>query len=470
MSFIFNFFLFLQFCILISAFTLDKINQTELENVIKVQMERARMPTLGIIITNKNKTLYQKIFGENTKANNQTPFILGSVSKSFTALAILKSNVLLNDTLDKYDLGDYIKKELSKNITISELLNHTSGLNVFSSDQLSPRGKFSYSNYGFSLLGKVIEKKNGMKYSEFLDKNIFKPLNMVNTKAEYSESIIESYYFLFNSKTKNTNLKSEMTGKNSFQIPAGYISSSIEDMGNYLRFFLDEKNAEYIKNMTVCSVNTSEKNNQYYGMGINIEKRNDYTIYHHSGSTPSFTSQLYIYPQLDLGIFMVTNINDFLSPLPFDQFYSAVKNFLIYGVYNDVDIELSFFRHFFFNIFCLLFMAIPIVYLVITIVRKIKRKKYTWFIDIKGKIIFGVDIFVLFILPIIIFFGFRSQVYYSFVKDFVFTVNTICITLWLNFIIKIVYILLYNKLNWEVNESEKKDELKELVSKEDDIE
>ena len=62
-----------------------------------------------------------------------------------------------------------------------------------------------------------------MKYSEFLDKNIFKPLNMVNTKAEYSESIIESYYFLFNSKTKNTNLKSEMTGKNSFQIPAGYI-------------------------------------------------------------------------------------------------------------------------------------------------------------------------------------------------------------------------------------------------------
>ena len=126
MSFKFNFFLFLQFCILISAFTLDKINQTELENVIKVQMERARMPTLGIIITNKNKTLYQKIFGENTKANNQTPFILGSVSKSFTALAILKSNVLLNDTLDKYDLGDYIKKELSKNITISELLNHTS--------------------------------------------------------------------------------------------------------------------------------------------------------------------------------------------------------------------------------------------------------------------------------------------------------------------------------------------------------
>ena len=118
-------------------------------------------------------------------------------------------------------------------------------------------------------------------------------------------------------------------------------------MGNYLRFFLDEKNAEYIKNMTVCSVNTSEKNNQYYGMGMHIEKRNDYTIYHHSGTTPSFTSQLYIYPQLDLGIFMVTNINDFLSPLPFEQFYSAVKNFLIYGVYNDVDIELSFFRHFF---------------------------------------------------------------------------------------------------------------------------
>ena len=59
---------------------------------------------------------------------------------------------------------------------------------------------------------------------------------------------------------------------------------------------------------------------------------------------------------------------------------------------------------------------------------------------------------------------------FLFIKDFVFTVNTMCITLWLNFIIKIVYIILYNKLNWEDNESEKRDELKELISKEDDIE
>ena len=307
-----------------------------------------------------------------------------------------------------------------------------------------------------------------MKYSEFMDKNIFKPLNMVNTKAEYSESIIESYYFVFNSKTKNTNLKSEMTGKNEFQIPAGYISSSIEDMGNYLRFFLDKKNAEYISNMTICSVNTSKKNYEYYGMGMSIVKRNDNIIYHHSGNTPSFSSQLSIYPKLDLGIFMVSNINDLLSPIPFSQFFSAVQNFLINGVYDDVDIEISFFRHFFFNVFFLLFMAIPIVYLVITIIRKCKRKKYTWFINIKGKIIFGVEVFILFILPIIISIGFRSNEANLFVKDFVFTVNTMCITLWLTLIIKIVYIILYNKLNWEVNENEKKDELKELISKEDD--
>ena len=167
---------------------------------------------------------------------------------------------------------------------------------------------------------------------------------------------------------------------------------------------------------------------------------------------------------------MVTNINDLLSPIPFSQFFSAVQNFLINGVYDDVDIEISFFRHFFFNIFCLLFMAIPIVYLVFTIVRKIKRKKYTWFVDIKGKIIFGVEVFILFILPIIISIVFRSNGANLFVKDFVFTVNTMCITLWLTLIIKIVYIILYNKLNWEVNENKKKDELKELVSKEDDIE
>ena len=104
-----------------------------MNNFIKSQMELAKVDTLGLIVTNKSKTIYKKIYGVNTKVIETTPFVLGSVSKSFTALGLLKLNIPLNDTLDKYKLGNYINEEDSKKITVGELLNHTSGLISFGS-------------------------------------------------------------------------------------------------------------------------------------------------------------------------------------------------------------------------------------------------------------------------------------------------------------------------------------------------
>ena len=107
MSFLFYCFLFLQSFILISSsiFIFDDAKKRKLEKLINEQMKLAKMHTVGIIITNSSTTLYQKIFSENDKATTQTPFVLGSISKSFTALATLKlkdSTTLLNKTLDKF--------------------------------------------------------------------------------------------------------------------------------------------------------------------------------------------------------------------------------------------------------------------------------------------------------------------------------------------------------------------------------
>ena len=58
-------------------------------------MKLAKLKTLGFIITNSNDTIYQNIYGEIDKATPKSPFILGSVSKSFTALAFLHLNISL---------------------------------------------------------------------------------------------------------------------------------------------------------------------------------------------------------------------------------------------------------------------------------------------------------------------------------------------------------------------------------------
>ena len=89
MSFIYYCYLFLQLIILISSstFIFDEAKKRKLEQLIEKQKKLAKMHTVGIIITNNETTLYQNIFSEDNKVTNQTPFILGSISKSFTALS-----------------------------------------------------------------------------------------------------------------------------------------------------------------------------------------------------------------------------------------------------------------------------------------------------------------------------------------------------------------------------------------------
>ena len=474
MSFKFYGFLLLQLFMLISAFDLDDKRKSKLEEIIKSQMKNANLHTMGIVIINETDTIFQNIFGEDAKANNQTRFTIGSVSKSFTALSVLKLNISLNQTLDKFDLGDYLDEDLLKEITISELLNHTSGLASFDSSNLTTRGTFKYSNYGFGLLGKIIEKVSNKKYSEYLKEEIFVPLNMTNTRAEYDDSVIESYDNFLGSMTKFTSGESEANENKGFYIPAGYISTSIEDMGNYLRFYLNESNADYVSNMTACGVETGD--NQCYGMGMYINYGTNKTIYYHLGGATSFASKLVIIPQLNLSYFLVINTNDLLCLEPLFQFCAAIENFLLYDVYDEVDTTLHFYTHFTLDLIYFFIISIPITYLVITVVRKVKRKKYTWFIDVKGKIIFGVDVFVLCILPIIILiccYGIDGDISHlcTYIKDLLFTIITVCVALWLNFIIKIVYMILYIKLKWEPTETKVENKLnsslQELTIKED---
>ena len=101
---------------------------------------------------------------------------------------------------------------------------------------------------------------------------------MTNTRAEYDDSVIESYDNFLGARTKFTSRKSEANENSGFYIPAGYISTSIEDMGNYLRFYLNQSNADYLSNMTACGVEVQD--NQCYGMGMYINYGTNKTIYY----------------------------------------------------------------------------------------------------------------------------------------------------------------------------------------------
>ena len=442
-------FTFLSLFINIFGYELNSDRIKILDSTINSLMELAKLKTVGIIITNSNKTIYQNIYGETDKVNTKSSFVLGSVSKTFTALALLYLNIPLNITLDKFDLKDYIKEKDAKDITISELLNHSSGLNSFSSSIISKRGTFSYSNYGYALLGKIIEKESKKSYHDYLDEKIFKPLNMTNTHAKYHKDIIDSYDFLLGFRTKYPNIKSEFG--DGFYIPAGYITSSIEDMGNYLRFYLNKSDAnqKYVSKMTNSNLTVSYNIN--YGIGMIIEKRNEKIRYYHEGIIASFLSRLVLYPELDVGIFIFTNTRDSLCPGLGNEFFNNIENFLIFDSISGINNSSFFYYHFTWDILFIFILTPPLIYLIFTLKRKIKTRKYFWFKGIKGKIYFGIDLFILVIAPIIIIIIFYTadpnlKKKIEMTRDYQFIIFTTSSILFLTFVIKLGYIFFYNWL------------------------
>ncbi|AZA77178.1 class A beta-lactamase-related serine hydrolase [Chryseobacterium sp. G0186] len=168
-----------------------------------------------VLVTKDGHVLLKRAYGLadyewNIKNTIDTKFQLASVTKQFTATAILllieRGKLSLDDKLSKF-LPDYPKAD---SVTIHMLLSHTSGLAMGFKEialssmdkdsayaeikkmpyEFSPGTKSEYSNIGYYLLAKIIEKVSGEKYAVFLKKNIFEKAGMKNTGVSNNESIV----------------------------------------------------------------------------------------------------------------------------------------------------------------------------------------------------------------------------------------------------------------------------------------
>ncbi len=187
---------------------------TNLTNYMQAQVEVNNFSGT-VLVTKNGSVLLKKAYGLadyewNIKNTVDTKFQLASVTKQFTSTAILllveKGKLSLNDRLSKFFL-DYPKAD---SVTIHMLLSHSSGLalgfkeialSTISNDsayskikkmpyEFSPGTKTAYSNIGYYLLAKIIEKVSSEKYAVFLRKNIFEKVGMKNTGVCNNDSII----------------------------------------------------------------------------------------------------------------------------------------------------------------------------------------------------------------------------------------------------------------------------------------
>lgn len=254
-------------------------------------------------------------FDKHIKNKQNTVFEIGSLTKQFTAAAILKlqENKALNvqDTLNMY-IPDYPNGD---KIKLHNLLNHTSGIpeyldfltsidsgthsytveeliQIFKNKPLDfeTGTKFSYSNSNYILLGYIIEKVTGMKYEDYIQKNIIEPLKMKHTGFLNKEGSVK----LNHKATGYLNITEDGQAtkinevEKTLPYAAGEICSTVNDLYKWNKALFSGKviNKESMNQMFTPYLGD-------YGYGENIIKNDDGTTsICHVGSIPGFISSM----------------------------------------------------------------------------------------------------------------------------------------------------------------------------------
>jgi CubicO group peptidase (beta-lactamase class C family) len=268
-----------------------------------------------ILVSEKGSVIYRNSFGyanpvTKEPLNNKSVFYLASLSKQFTAMAIMmlreKNKLSYNDKLSKYfpEFPAYANE-----VTIRHLLTHTSGIpdhyrlgiiktDLKNSDVLAalikqnkldfkPGEKFSYSNGGYVLLALIVEKVSGVSLSTYLQNNIFKPLKMSGTLV-YDESKPAIM-----NRVVGSNMFDDIDDYQLLTTGAGGMFSTIDDMSIwdralYTEKLVSQKTLGEAYALTVLNDGTLSN----YGFGWVINELGPNKLVAHSGSMAGFRTQI----------------------------------------------------------------------------------------------------------------------------------------------------------------------------------
>ncbi len=280
----------------------------------------------------------------NVPATTDTVYRIGSVTKEFTAAAILllveDGRVDLDAPISEY-LRDY--PEHAESVTVRHLLQHTSGvkdftrlpgyrkerpLEVTQSDVLerfqhlplefTPGVKHRYCNSGYFLLALIIEKVTGKTYREFLEQRLFLKLGLRQTFCDRAARIIPgraSGYTKWGGRLRNAPfIDLNQT------VGAGNLASTVTDLIVWQRDIMKHRliRSESITAMTSKGRQTDGKPFNY-GFGIRPAKLDGKTVFRHGGGISGFRADVAYYPDSDLTIAVLANSDGFNTARLSDQ-------------------------------------------------------------------------------------------------------------------------------------------------------
>ena len=286
----------------------------------------------SVAISKDRKIIYSKSIGfanraSNTRANENSKYRIGSISKTFTAVLVFKAieegKLTLNQTIGIY----FPEIKNGEKITISNLLYHRSGIHNFTNNpdylnwnttpksesemveviskaaiDFEPDSKAEYSNSNYVLLSYVLAKVYHIPYSKLLDSYSIKPLKLKNTffGAKINLKNNETYSYRF-SKSWTLEPETDM----SVPMGAGAVVSTPIDLIVFIEALF---NNELISSSSLESMKTIKDK---YGMGLFQFPFNDMKGFGHTGGIDGFSSILIYFPEDKVAYALTSNGSNF---------------------------------------------------------------------------------------------------------------------------------------------------------------
>ena len=325
----------LVLCTTFAVAQTDKQKAAKIDSLLQVFTNK-NMFCGAVLVAKDGKVLVNKGYGManfnyDIPNTSSTKFKLASVSKQFTAMAILmleeKGKLSTNDKLSKY-IVDYPSGD---KITIHNLLTHTSGIpdftgmpnydsimtlsftmdkeiNLFKNKPLDfePGTKHQYSNSGYLLLSYIIEKVSGKAYGDFVKENIFIPLGMKNSGLYKNSEVLKNVAcgYTDNGGTIENVQYIDM----SIPSGAGALYSTVDDMFLWDQALYTEK---LVKKTSIEKMLTPFKDNYAYGWMVDNYLGHKWT--YHTGGIQGFSTVIHRFPEDKVCVVILKNVDNYMA-------------------------------------------------------------------------------------------------------------------------------------------------------------
>lgn len=328
-------FLPLFFLLLAAAFAQQ--SRPEIDQIANAALAATGVPSASVSIVENGKITYAQAYGKAslnpaTPAKPQMRYAIGSISKQFAATAVLllqeEGKLSLDDHVDKYVPGLTRGNE----VTIRELLSHTSGYQDFwPQDYVPPRmlqpisaqeildiwarkpldfdpgTKWQYSNTNYVIAGLIVEKVSGMPFFDFIRERIFKPLGMHSVDDVNMNKLPPTDatgYFRYALGPPHVAPK-EGRG---WLFAMGELAMTAEDLQKWNISLIDQtllKPASYKELETEVLLKDGSPTG--YALGIDVSRRSGHRILQHGGEVSGFTATSMVLPDDHIAIVALTN-------------------------------------------------------------------------------------------------------------------------------------------------------------------